>query len=111
MKVLSTTWLLKKLLGEVTSVDWRADRFAGYQPISWTPMCRLWALVRYHWANSFASAGCLVPVMTAIEEPPHIEVTFWPAVHCGMGATAHWPAVSLASLVTTPWPQTAETQL
>src|SRR5579862_4383017 len=71
-------------------------------------MVRLCVLVRYHCANSSASLGCLVPAITEIAEPPHMPLRLAPAVHCGIGATAHLPEVSCASLVTTPCPQTAE---
>src|SRR5579863_8068556 len=97
MNVVSTTWLPKKALGEVTSGNWRAAVFDGNQPISFTPMVRLCVLVRYHCANSSACCGCFVPAMTEMAEPPHRPELLAPAVHCGIPATAHLPEESFAS--------------
>src|SRR5262245_49271752 len=76
--------------------------------MSRTPIVRLSISVRDERTNSSASLGCLVPPMTEMADPPQGAVTLSPAVHCGIGATAHLPAVSFALPLITPWPQTAE---
>ncbi len=64
-----------------------------------------------HTRNFDASAGCLLPVKTTLDEPPHAADLVSPAVHCGIGATAHLPEVEGAPLEMVFAPQTAETQV
>src|SRR5450432_218479 len=54
-----------------------------------------------------ACAWCFDLAITAVDEPPQNPVTFAPAVHCGMGATAQSPLVSGAAVVNTPGAQIA----
>src|SRR5512132_496934 len=58
-------------------------------------------------ANFAASAGCFAPLNTAAVEPPQLPADLAPAVHCGIGATAHLPAVFLTLVWNRPAVQTA----
>src|SRR5690242_20597129 len=46
-----------------------------------------------HTANCSASFWCLVPVTTAVVEPPQKPVVVSPLRHAGIGAIAHLPRV------------------
>src|SRR5690242_2520235 len=61
-------------------------------------------------ANFAAAALCGESVVTAVEEPPQLPVTFSPADHCGSGAIAHLPLVCGAAVVRVPGAHTALTQ-
>src|SRR5882724_7382680 len=58
------------------------------------------------------AAGCWFfdAAMTAVEEPPQLPTTFWPADHCGSCVMAHLPAPDGAELGKSPGAQMSETQ-
>jgi hypothetical protein len=62
-------------------------------------------------ANLAASYGCFEPLKTAVEEPPQLPAACSPAVHCGIGATAHLPDVLGAPVAMELAPHTADTQV
>src|SRR5690242_8774964 len=64
-----------------------------------------------HSANFAASYGCLLPLKTAVDEPPQSPAACSPAVHCGIGATAHLPEVFGAPDEIVLAPHTADTQV
>ena len=67
---------------------------AGNRPPSRLRISSDSGFVFSHSANSAASAGCSVPVSTAVVEPPQLPALSSPPSHFGMGATAHCPEVS-----------------
>src|SRR6185437_15231421 len=60
--------------------------------------------------NCAAASLCLESVVTAIEEPPQVPVTFEDASHCGSGATPQSSLVSAATPSRVPGPQTPAVQ-
>src|ERR1035437_2673436 len=61
-------------------------------------------------ANSAASVGCLLCVVTASVEPPQLADAWAPAVHCGSGAARHFPVVLAAWPLRKTGPHPAVTQ-
>src|SRR5215472_13960965 len=61
-------------------------------------------------ANWAAACWCLEAAMTAVEEPPQLPTTFWPADHCGSCAMTHLPAPEGAAVGKSPGAQMSETQ-
>src|SRR5690242_17967400 len=62
-------------------------------------------------ANSAAAIGVLVPLMTALVDPPQLPDAGALASHCGSGAARHLPDVDLARPARKTGPQAAVIQV
>src|SRR5262245_4845014 len=95
LNTLVMSWLPKNAFGLLMpGRAWPATEAGKSPPLDFTGSIRMSAAsgsLLSQTANSTASFTCLLPLGTALLDPPQELAALPPAVHCGRYATAHLP--------------------